>query len=101
MNKTKIYLNNGIEEYQLKKDKYGIPYITINEIIDSLTYNNACTVKLELVKEIIKNCANSEDEEIVGQIVVSGINELLKNIDDEAIKKIVSGINIMLKEIYC
>ena len=101
MSKTKIYLGNGIDEYQLKKDKCGISYITINEIIDSLTYDNACIIKLELVREIIKNCANNEDEEIVGQIVVNGINELLKTIDDEAIKKIVSGINIMLKEIYC
>jgi hypothetical protein len=32
MKKAKIYLNNGNEEYIVKKDQFGVPYVTSEEI---------------------------------------------------------------------
>ena len=100
MNNIKIYIGDGTEEYKIKKDKYGTPYITISEIIESLNSDERYDDEVELVKDIIKNLADNQDDDRIAYIAMAAINVLIKTIDDPVGKKIASALNIILKEIY-
>ena len=100
MSKTKIYLNDGTEEYIVKKDNFGVPYITFDEIIDSLNEDERYDDSLKLVKELIKDFSDNQNDDIVGYVAIAALTALVKNVDDEAIKKLATGLNIILKDIY-
>ena len=100
MNKTKIYLGDGIEEYNVQKDKYGTPYVTIGEIIESLNCDDRYDAELDLAKEIIKDLSVNQDDDRIGYVAIAAIDALIKNVDDPAVKAIAKGLNIILKDIY-
>lgn len=100
MNNTKIYIGDGTEEYQVKKDKHGTPYITIDDIITSLNCDDRYDTELDLAKEIIKDLSDNQDDDKIGYITIAALTALIKNVDDTAVKKLASGLNIILKDIY-
>ena len=100
MSKTKIYLNDGTEEYVAKKDKYGVPYVTFDEIIESLNMDERYDDSLKLVKEFINDMSQNPSDDRIGYVAIAALTALIKNVDDEATKKLAAGLTLILKDIY-
>ena len=100
MKKYKIFLNDGDEEYIVQKDQNGVPYVTSEEIIDSLIADDRYDVALDMTKELIKMFADDQSDDRAGYIAIEALKGLIKNVDDEATKKLASGLILILKDIY-
>ena len=100
MKKQKIYLNNGDEEYIVKKDQVGVPYVTSEEILDSLITDERYDLALDMTKDLIKMLGDDKSDDRVGYIVIEALKALIKNVDDEASKKLAAGLILILKDIY-
>ena len=100
MKKQKIYLNNGDEEYIVKKDQFGVPYVTSEEILDSLITDERYDLALDMTKDLIKMLGDDKSDDRVGYIVIEALKALIKNVDDEASKKLAAGLILILKDIY-
>ena len=100
MKKAKIYLNNGDEEYIVKKDQFGVPYITSEEILDSLIADERYDLALDMTKDLIKMLGDDKSDDRVGYIAIEALKALIKNVDDEASKKLAACLILILKDIY-
>lgn len=100
MSKTKIYLNDGTEEYIVQKDKFGVPYVTFDEVIDSLNMDERYDDSLKLVKEFIDDMSKNPYDDRIGYVTINALEALVKNVDDPAVKKIAAGLSLILKDIY-
>lgn len=100
MKKAKIYLNNGDEEYIVKKDQFGVPYVTSEEILDSLITDERYDLALDMTKDFIKMLGDDKSDDRVGYIAIEALKALIKNVDDEASKKLAGGLILILKDIY-
>ena len=100
MKKAKIYLNNGDEEYIVKKDQFGVPYVTSEEILDSLIADERYDLALDMTKELIKMFGDDKSDDRVGYVAIEALKALIKNVDDEASKKLAAGLILILKDIY-
>ena len=100
MKKAKIYLNNGDEEYIVKKDQFGVPYVTSEEILDSLITDERYDLALDMTKDLIKMLGDDKSDDRVGYVAIEALKALIKNIDDEASKKLAAGLILILKDIY-
>jgi hypothetical protein len=100
MKKAKIYLNNGDEEYIVKKDQFGVPYVTSEEILDSLITDERYDLALDMIKDLIKMLSDDKSDDRVGYIAIETLKALIKNVDDEASKKLAAGLILILKDIY-
>ena len=100
MKKAKIYLNNGDEEYIVKKDQFGVPYVTSEEILDSLITDERYDLVLDMTKDLIKMLGDDKSDDRVGYIAIEALKALIKNVDDEASKKLAGGLILILKDIY-
>ena len=100
MKKAKIYLNNGDEEYIVKKDQFGVPYVTSEEILDSLIADERYDLALDMTKDLIKMLGDDKSDDRVGYIAIEALKALIKNVDDEASKKLAAGLILILKDIY-
>jgi len=100
MKKAKIYLNNGDEEYIVKKDQFGVPYVTSEEILDSLIANEQYDLALDMTKDLIKMLGDDKSDDRVGYVAIEALKALIKNVDDEATKKLAAGLILILKDIY-
>jgi hypothetical protein len=100
MKKAKIYLNNGDEEYIVKKDQFGVPYVTSEEILDSLITDERYDLALDMTKDLIKILGDDKSDDRAGYIAIEALKALIKNVDDEATKKLAAGLILILKDIY-
>ena len=100
MKKAKIYLNNGDEEYIVKKDQFGVPYVTSEEILDSLITDERYDLALDMTKDLIKMLGDDKSDDRVGYVTIEALKALIKNVDDEASKKLAAGLILILKDIY-
>ena len=100
MKKAKIYLNNGDEEYIVKKDQFGVPYVTSEEILNSLIADERYDLALDMTKDLIKMLGNDKSDDRVGYVAIEALKALIKNVDDEASKKLAAGLILILKDIY-
>ena len=100
MKKAKIYLNNGDEEYIVKKDQFNVPYVTSEEILDSLITDERYDLALDMTKELIKMLGDDKSDDRVGYVAIEALKALIKNVDDEASKKLAAGLILILKDIY-
>jgi hypothetical protein len=100
MKKAKIYLNNGDEEYIVKKDQFGVPYVTSEEILDSLIADERYDLALDMTKDLIKMLGDDKSDDRVGYVAIEALKALIKNVDDEATKKLAAGLILILKDIY-
>lgn len=100
MKKAKIYLNNGDEEYIVKKDQFGVPYVTSEEILDSLIADERYDLALDITKDLIKMLGDDKSDDRVGYVAIEALKALIKNVDDEASKKLAAGLILILKDIY-
>lgn len=100
MKKAKIYLNNGNEEYIVKKDQFGVPYVTSEEILDSLITDEQYDLALDMTKDLIKMLGDDKSDDRVGYVAIEALKALIKNVDDEASKKLAAGLILILKDIY-
>jgi hypothetical protein len=100
MKKAKIYLNNGDEEYIVKKDQFGVPYVTSEEILDSLIADERYDLALDMTKDLIKMLGDDKSDDRVGYVAIEALKALIKNVDDEASKKLAAGLILILKDIY-
>ena len=100
MKKAKIYLNNGDKEYIVKKDQFGVPYITSEEILDSLIADERYDLALDMTKDLIKMLGDDKSDDRVGYVAIEALKALIKNVDDEASKKLAAGLILILKDIY-
>lgn len=100
MKKAKIYLNNGDEEYIVKKDQFGVPYVTSEEILNSLIADERYDLTLDMTKDLIKMLGDDKSDDRVGYVAIEALKALIKNVDDEASKKLAAGLILILKDIY-
>lgn len=100
MKKAKIYLNNRDEEYIVKKDQFGIPYVTSEEILNSLIADERYDLALDMTKDLIKMLGDDKSDDRVGYVAIEALKALIKNVDDEASKKLAAGLILILKDIY-
>ena len=100
MKKAKIYLNNGDEEYIVKKDQFGVPYVTSEEILDSLIADERYDLAFDMTKDLIKMLGDDKSDDRVGYVAIEALKALIKNVDDEASKKLAAGLILILKDIY-
>lgn len=100
MKKAKIYLNNGDKEYIVKKDQFGVPYVTSEEILDSLITDERYDLALDMTKDLIKMLGDNKSDDRVGYVAIEALKALIKNVDDEASKKLAAGLILILKDIY-
>jgi hypothetical protein len=100
MKKAKIYLNNGDEEYIVKKDQFGVPYVTSEEILNSLIADERYDLALDMTKDLIKMLGDDKSDDRVGYVAIEALKALIKNVDDEASKKLAAGLILILKDIY-
>jgi hypothetical protein len=100
MKKEKIYLNNGDEEYIVKKDQFGVPYVTSEEILNSLIADERYDLALDMTKDLIKMLGDDKSDDRVGYVAIEALKALIKNVDDEASKKLAAGLILILKDIY-
>ena len=100
MKKAKIYLNNGDEEYIVKKDQFGVSYVTSEEILDSLITDERYDLALDMTKDLIKMLGDDKSDDRVGYVAIEALKVLIKNVDDEASKKLAAGLILILKDIY-
>ena len=100
MKKAKIYLNNGDEEYIVKKDQFGVSYVTSEEILDSLITDERYDLALDMTKDLIKMLGDDKSDDRVGYVAIEALKALIKNVDDEASKKLAAGLILILKDIY-
>ena len=100
MKKAKIYLNNGDEEYIIKKKQFGVPYVTSEEILDSLITDERYDLALDMTKDLIKMLGDDKSDDRVGYVAIEALKALIKNVDDEASKKLAACLILILKDIY-
>lgn len=53
-----------------------------------------------MTKDLIKMLGDDKSDDRVGYIVIEALKALIKNVDDEASKKLAADLILILKDIY-
>lgn len=53
-----------------------------------------------MTKDLIKMFGDDKSDDRVGYIAIEALKALIKNVDDEASKKLAAGLILILKDIY-